>query len=60
MEIYDRWGNHIFSSEDTNAKWNGTFKNQAAQHSVYTFFIEYQDLKRNILRTKKGDVQLVR
>ncbi len=60
MEIFDRWGNHVFSSDHPEAAWDGMYRKQAAAEAVYTYYIDYQDLKRDIVRKKKGDVTLIR
>jgi gliding motility-associated-like protein len=60
MSIFDRWGNQIFYSEKPDANWNGSFRNEASPPSIYTYHLEYQDFKRNVLRYKKGDMMLVR
>jgi gliding motility-associated-like protein len=60
MDIYDRWGTLVYSSTAADAAWNGSYKNQAANAGVYTYYVEYQDIKRDLLRMKKGDVMLLR
>ncbi len=60
MLIFDRWGNQIFYSEQNDATWNGTFRNEPLPASVFTYIIDYQDIKRDIIRQKKGDVMLIR
>jgi gliding motility-associated-like protein len=60
MDIYDRWGTLIYRSTTADAAWNGSYKNQVANAGVYTYYIEYQDIKRDVLRSRKGDVMLLR
>ncbi len=41
LEIYDRWGNLVFRTEDINEKWNGRIDGRAANQGVYTYVIDY-------------------
>ena len=58
MEIYDRWGNHIFKAEGADASWNGRYKNYPAQSGVYVYVVRYTDLRTGEEKIKKGDVFL--
>jgi gliding motility-associated-like protein len=60
MAIFDRWGNQVFDATLPDSAWNGSFRNQLSPQGVYTYFIDYQDLKRDIKRIKMGDVMLWR
>ncbi len=59
IAIFDRWGNQVYDSTLPDSVWNGMFRNQLLQSGVYTYFIDYQDIKRNIKRKKVGDVTLI-
>ncbi len=41
MQIYDRWGEMIFESNDRSLSWNGTFKGQQVESGqyIYKFYI---------------------
>lgn len=43
MNIFDRWGNHIFTSTspDQNMGWNGKIKGETATQGTYIWFIDY-------------------
>jgi gliding motility-associated-like protein len=45
LQIFDRWGNIIFTSIDPNEEWNGKINNSPPQNSeyVYTINAEGQD-----------------
>lgn len=43
MEIYNRWGEVIFMTEDPNAGWDGTYKKELMQAGVYTWKISFRD-----------------
>ncbi|MFT6717226.1 MAG: gliding motility-associated-like protein, partial [Saprospiraceae bacterium] len=37
LTVYDRWGLKIFTSNDINKGWNGTYKTHAVQEDVYVW-----------------------
>lgn len=45
MQIYDRWGEKIFESQDFNTGWDGTYKGKKAQEGVYAYIIVLYDIK---------------
>lgn len=61
LEIYDRWGNVIFESQDMNTGWNGTTSDgiSLAQAGNYGFKIYGLDAAGNKFE-KIGSVKLVR
>lgn len=40
FEIYNRWGNLVFSTTDINEGWDGTFKGEIQPMGVYVYVIE--------------------
>lgn len=58
--IYNRWGQHVFYSEDPTAKWNGTFQGAKADVGVYVYYLKYNSGLNNAVHTVKGDVTLIR
>ncbi len=55
IEIFDRWGSLVFSSN--NIHWDGTFKNQNVPPGVYTYIIKSKSCSNTI---KYGNVTVVR
>ena len=45
MRVYDRWGLLMYSTDNPNDGWDGTYKNNPAQMDVYVYKIEYSFLK---------------
>lgn len=39
IEIYNRWGNPVFTSTDPSVTWDGTFQNKNAPSDTYSFKI---------------------
>ncbi|MBX2890256.1 MAG: gliding motility-associated C-terminal domain-containing protein [Saprospiraceae bacterium] len=61
MSIYDRWGNKVFSSTETNATWNGkTNDGKDLPSDVYVYYIRWQRGDGALQPPKKGDVTLLR
>jgi gliding motility-associated-like protein len=59
MEIYDRWGVRVFSSNDYRIGWDGTYKDAACPGGVYTTIIKYTGLDRKKY-TQSGHIMLLR
>jgi gliding motility-associated-like protein len=39
IEVYNRWGEKLWESDDKYAYWDGTFMGEDAQQDVYAWFI---------------------
>jgi len=61
MEIFDRWGELIFSSSEFRKGWDGTVKgtSQIAQDGVYIYKILVTDLLNN-KKNYVGHVTLIK
>ncbi|MES2761398.1 MAG: PKD domain-containing protein [Bacteroidota bacterium] len=57
--IFDRWGEHIFKTNDLDGGWNGTYKNVNCELGVYTYKLTAKDIASNTLE-KVGHVTLLR
>ena len=40
LVIFNRWGQIVYSSNDINGMWDGTFKGKPLENDVYTFILE--------------------
>ena len=58
--VYDRWGNNVFATTNTNIGWDGNFKNQRQPAGTYVWEIQYYDLLSGKPETAKGTVMLIR
>ncbi|MBP9151308.1 MAG: gliding motility-associated C-terminal domain-containing protein, partial [Flavobacteriales bacterium] len=45
MHIYDRWGEHLFESNNDEFHWDGTFKGQQVQQGTYVYYFYLEDWK---------------
>ena len=59
IDIFNRWGEVVYQSNDSNFIWNGTYNNSIAPDGTYTYSIEFiTDSGRN--KTQLGHVNLLR
>lgn len=59
MNIYNRWGTRLFTSNDPQKGWDGNFNQEACQDGVYIWTILVTGLKDE-LKTLNGTVTLSR
>ena len=60
IEIYNRWGQMVFKSNDMNVKWDGNFRNKKAPAGTYVYKVNSVDFGSEIRLIKSGSVSLVR
>jgi gliding motility-associated-like protein len=59
--IFDRWGQLILQTTDTEAYWDGTFKGIKCPIDVYVWKINYSsELEPNVIKEVYGHVTLIR
>jgi gliding motility-associated-like protein len=59
VQIWNRWGQLVYSSSDPTMGWDGYFNGAEAQTGVYAYLIKYTNLKDE-LKVSKGNVTLLR
>ena len=60
LNIYNRWGERIFSTQDENEGWDGTYRGNPSQIGTYTYTIRLKDSMNNKVYTFDGRVSLIR
>lgn len=63
MNIYDRWGQNVFSSNSADDGWDGTIDGSEAPAGVYVWVVTYSVFESNsssTTNTEKGTVMLLR
>ncbi len=62
LEIFDRWGNLLFQSTQTEAAWEGNFHRRKMNPGVYVWQLEAEVAfcGRTIMLHKQGDVTIMR
>ncbi len=59
MEIYNRWGERIFMTQDKYEGWNGQFQGKLVPQGVYVYSFHFQSAAGNQY-TKTGTVTLIK
>ncbi len=59
LEIFDRWGVQLFSSNEVTHGWNGKYQGQQCQIATYIYKLSYSTFGGK-LTTRTGHVNLVR
>jgi hypothetical protein len=60
LEIYDRWGNRVWSTTDFRRGWDGYRDGQVADVDTYFYIFRYRCTRDGRNYIKKGDVSLIR
>jgi gliding motility-associated-like protein len=60
LTIYNRWGELIFKSYNSEIAWDGTYNNTICQSGIYTWIIVYGDKNNDKKTLIKGNVNLIR
>jgi gliding motility-associated-like protein len=58
IDIYNRWGEHVFTSNDPEKNWDGTFKGNKCPEGVYVYLVTVQGSQKVI--RQNGNFTLVR
>ena len=62
FEVFDRWGNKMFSTGQTDAGWSGAFRADDMNPGVYVWYVKVRfafcGIEKDLLLT--GDVTVVR
>ena len=59
VQIWNRWGQQVFSSSDPTKGWDGSFQGTPAQIGVYAYMIRYTNSSGEE-NTVKGNITLIR
>lgn len=59
MQIYNRWGERVFYSDNIDKGWDGNVDGRPAPSEVYVWLIRYRT-NTGVLKTQNGNVTLLR
>jgi gliding motility-associated-like protein len=59
FDVFDRWGNKVFATDDKSIGWNGTYKGQPMNTGSYSYVVTATMFDGSNM-IKKGSVALVR
>lgn len=60
LEVFNRWGQKVFSTNDSTKGWNGKINGAEAQNGLYIWKADMQVKGKNGLVHKSGTLQLIR
>jgi gliding motility-associated-like protein len=61
FEVFNRWGQRIFTSTDVNQGWNGEYKGEVVQDGLYSYKLQYTSCEiSNALHQVTGHFSLLR
>ena len=60
LEIYNRWGQMVFQSENISTKWNGEYRGKQVPIGTYVYQVKGISVSGNEVMVKDGFVALVR
>lgn len=60
VQVFNRWGEKVYESNDMNFKWDGIYKSKPSPASVYVYQIHLVYLDNFTDKIYKGSVTLVR
>ena len=47
FEVYNRWGQLVYETEDVSDGWDGKYKTKICQSGTYNWIVYYQDYNKN-------------
>jgi gliding motility-associated-like protein len=59
LQIFDRWGEKIFETDDMAIPWDGTYKGRILQEDIFVWIMKFSIDKKSS-RQKTGHVMLVK
>jgi gliding motility-associated-like protein len=62
LQVYSRWGEKVFETNNPNQGWDGKYNNLDAPSDVYIWRVEYEAIRagQQSIFTQSGDVTLLR
>ncbi|MEM6966578.1 MAG: PKD domain-containing protein, partial [Bacteroidota bacterium] len=58
FQVYNRWGNVVFSTDDVNELWDGSYNGIALSQGVYIFMLEFICPVSNQKVYRAGDITI--
>ena len=59
INIFNRWGDIVFQTNNYDESWDGTFKGENLPQAVYTYKITYKT-RRGLEKQERGDIVLIK
>ncbi|WP_460474321.1 gliding motility-associated C-terminal domain-containing protein [Emticicia fontis] len=58
LDIYNRWGNIIYSDTSTDPQWNGKYIGEKCPTGLYVYILKYQNIITNKISEYTGTILL--
>ncbi len=59
INIYNRWGEHLFTSNSLKSSWDGRFHGADCPIDLYVYIVKFWGYD-NVLQTRTGEIHLIR
>jgi gliding motility-associated-like protein len=60
LQIFNRWGQLVYSGTDPLEGWDGTSNGTAAEAGTYMYYLRFEGGTKGVAHTRKGDITLIR
>jgi gliding motility-associated-like protein len=61
LEIFDRWGELVFKTQNSDEGWDGTFNGSICQDGLYNYVLKFRPCHEPFIRRQReGTIQLLR
>jgi gliding motility-associated-like protein len=60
FQIFDRWGNLVFQTNDANQGWDGEYKGQKSPDGTYVYQLNFTPPQDGLNHLVRGHVNLLR
>ena len=60
LEIFNRWGEMIWKSNDIHVGWDGTYNNKMVMDGTYIYQLEYRDIGLNQKKSQTGHINVLK
>lgn len=60
IEIFNRWGQKVFTTENPADLWNGEYKGTVVQEGVYPYVVYYKDKYSVDVQKLRGHINIIR
>ena len=60
FNIFNRWGENIFTTTEVGVGWDGTYQGKPVQDGIYTWVINFKSSLNNEIFEYTGYVNLLR
>ena len=60
LTIYNRWGEIVFESNNTEVGWDGTYDNKIVKDGTYVWVVRFKETMSDKIHERKGHVNVLR